>query len=100
MAAQAAINFTDSSFGDTEMAEPQEPGERAIRGPARIIETVNKVVRTSQQMLPEIGRKPTPEELAENLAMPLDKLHRVLAIANRPIRLETWTGGEEDSQLG
>jgi len=95
MAAQAAINFTDSSFGDTEMAEPQEPGERAIRGPARIIETVNKVVRTSRQMLPEIGRKPTPEELAEKLAMPLDKLHRVLAIANRPIRVETTTGEEE-----
>ena len=77
------------------MAEPQEPGERAIRGPARIIETVNKVVRTSQQILLEIGRKPTPEELAENLAMPLDKLHRVLAIANRPIRVETTTGEEE-----
>jgi len=77
------------------MAEPQEPGERAIRGPARIIETVNKVVRTSRQMLPEIGRKPTPEELAEKLAMPLDKLHRVLAIANRPIRVETTTGEEE-----
>jgi RNA polymerase primary sigma factor len=71
------------------MAQPEEPGDRDIRVPARIIETVNKVVRTSQQMLPEIGREPTPEELAERLAMPLDKVHRVLAIANRPIRLET-----------
>ena len=51
-------------------------------------------------MLPEIGREPTPEELAEKLAMPLDKVHRVLAIANRPIRLVTWTVGEQDSQLG
>ena len=76
------------------MVQSEEPGERAIRGPARIIEMVNKVVRTSQQMLPEIGRQPTAEELAKKLAMPLDKVHRVLAIANRPIRLETWTGGE------
>jgi RNA polymerase primary sigma factor len=52
---------------------------------------VNEVVRTAQQMLPEIGREPTPEELSEKLAMPLDKVHRVLAIANRPIRLETPT---------
>ena len=82
------------------MTQPEEPGDRASRVPARIIETVNKVVRTSRQMLPEIGRQPTAEELAQKLAMPLDKLHRVLAIANRPIRLETWTVGEEDSQLG
>jgi RNA polymerase primary sigma factor len=74
------------------MAQPKESGESAIRCPARIIETVNKVVRTAQQMLPEIGRQPTPEELAEKLAMPLDKVHRVLAIANRPIRLETPIG--------
>jgi RNA polymerase primary sigma factor len=77
------------------MAQPEEPGERAIRGPARIIETVNKVVRTSQQMLPEIGREPSREELADRLAMPLDKLSRVLAIANRPIQLETTAGEEE-----
>ena len=76
------------------MAQPKEPGETAIRGPARIIETVNRVVRTSQQMLPEIGRQPTPEELAEKLAMPLDKVYRVLAVANRPIRLETAAGKE------
>jgi len=82
------------------MAQPKEPVERAIRGPARIIETVNKVVRTSQQMLSEIGREPTPEELAERLAMPLDKVHRVLGIAKRPIGLETSSGEEDDSRLG
>ena len=82
------------------MAQREEPGEHTSRVPARIIETVNKVVRTSQQMLPEIGREPTPEELAEKLGMPLDKVHRVLEIANRPIRLDTWTQGEQDSQLG
>ena len=71
------------------MAQPEEPSDRAIRVPAHIIETVNKVVRTSRQMLPEIGREPTPEELAEKLAMPLDKVHKVLAIAKRLIRLET-----------
>jgi RNA polymerase primary sigma factor len=71
------------------MAQPEEPADRVIRSPARIIETVNKVVRTAQQMLPEVGRKPTPEELAEKLAMPLDKVQRVLEIANRPISLGT-----------
>ena len=65
---------------------------KIIRGPAGIIETVNKIVRTSQQMLPEIGREPSPEELAKRLAMPLDKVHRVLAIANRPVRLEAPSG--------
>jgi RNA polymerase primary sigma factor len=74
------------------MAQPKEPDQCKILGPAHIIETVNKVVRTAQQMLPENGREPTPEELAEKLAMPLDKVHRVLAIANRPIRLETPIG--------
>ena len=77
------------------MAQPEEPGDRAVRVPARIIETVNKVVRTSRQMLPEIGREPTPEELAEKLAMPLEQVHKVLTIANRPIRLETTIGDEE-----
>jgi len=77
------------------MAQPEEPSNRAVRVPARIIEMVNKVVRTSRQMLPEIGREPTPEELAEKLAMPLEQVHKVLAIANRPIRLETTIGGEE-----
>jgi DNA-directed RNA polymerase sigma subunit (sigma70/sigma32) len=99
IAASAAINFAESSCGDKEMTPPQEPGHRTSRVPARMIETVNKVVRASQQMLPEIGRNPTPEELAEKLAMPLDKVHRVLAIANRPIRLET-TAGEEHPQAG
>ena len=82
------------------MAQPDEPGDRAIRVPEHIIETVNKVVRTSRQMLPEIGREPTPEELAEKLAMPLDKVHKVLAIAKRPIRLETAIGEEKDPDLG
>ena len=82
------------------MAQPEEPGDRAIRVPEHIIETVNKVVRTSRQMLSEIGREPTPEELAEKLAMPLDKVHKVLAIAKRPIRLETAIGEEKDPDLG
>ena len=73
------------------MDQPKEPDEGAIHARKSIIETVNRVVRTSQQMLPEIGRQPTPKELAERLAMPLDKVHRVLAIAKRPIRLETPT---------
>ena len=80
---------------DTEMAQPEEPGDRAIRVPEHIIETVNKVVRTSRHMLPEIGREPTPEELAEKLAMPLDKVNKVLTIARQPIRLETEIGEEE-----
>ena len=66
------------------MGEPE-----TTRVPANIIQVVNEVVRTSRQMLPEIGREPTAEELADKLAMPLDKLRRVSAIANRPIRLET-----------
>ena len=77
------------------MAQPEEPSNRAVRVPARIIEMVNKVVRTSRQMLPEIGREPTPEELAEKLALPLDQVHKVLVIANRPIRPETTIGDEE-----
>ena len=82
------------------MAEREGPGDRTVRVPTHVIETVNKVVRTSAQMLPEIGREPTPEELAEKLAMPLDKVHKVLAIAKRPIRLETPIGEEDDSGLG
>jgi DNA-directed RNA polymerase sigma subunit (sigma70/sigma32) len=92
IAALAAISFTESSLGDAEMAQPEEPDEGSMHSPARIIETVNKVVRTSRQMLPEIGRQPTPEELAKRLAMPLDTVRRVLAIAKRPIRLETPSG--------
>jgi len=82
------------------MAEPEEFGDRAIRIPEHIIETVNKVVRTSRQMLPEIGREPTPEELAERLAMPLEKVNKVLAIAKQPIRLETPIGEEDNPDLG
>ena len=82
------------------MAQPEEPGDRAIRVPEHIIETVNKVVRTPRQMLPEIGREPTPEELAEKLAMPLGKVHKVFAIAKRPIRPETAIGEEKDPDLG
>jgi len=82
------------------MAQPEGSADPAIRVPARIIETVNKVVRTSRQMLPEIGREPSPEELADRLAMPLDRVHRILAIANRPIRLETSIGDVDDSPPG
>jgi RNA polymerase primary sigma factor len=64
-----------------------------------MIETINKIVRTSQQMLPEIGREPTPEELADRLAMPLEKVLKVLKIAKEPISLETTIGGEGDSPL-
>ena len=65
-----------------------------------MIETINKIVRTSRQMLHEIGREPTPEELAEKLAMPLEKVRKVLKIAKEPISLETPVGDEEDSHLG
>ena len=82
------------------MAQDEGPGDHTIRIPANIIETVNGVMRTSRQMLPEIGREPTPEELAEKLGMPLDKVRKVLAIAKRPIRLETPIGDEDDSDLG
>jgi len=64
------------------------------------IDMVNKVVRTSRQILTEIGRQPTLEELAERLAMPLEKLRKVLVFARQPIRLETWTGREPDPHLG
>jgi RNA polymerase primary sigma factor len=73
---------------------------RTIRIPVHMIETINKLVRTSRQMLHEIGREPTPEELSEKLAMPLDKVRKVLKIAKEPISLETPVGDEEDSQLG
>jgi RNA polymerase primary sigma factor len=73
---------------------------RTIRIPVHMIETINKLVRTSRQMLHEIGREPTPEELAEKLQMPLDKVRKVLKIAKEPISLETPIGDEEDSQLG
>ena len=70
---------------------------RTIRIPVHMIETINKIVRTSRQMLHEIGREPTPEELREKLAMPLEKVRKVLKIAKEPISLETPIGDEEDS---
>jgi RNA polymerase primary sigma factor len=73
---------------------------RTIRIPVHMIETINKIVRTSRQMLNEIGREPTPEELAEKLGMPLEKVRKVLKIAKEPLSLETPIGDEEDSHLG
>ena len=76
------------------MAEREGPGDRTVCVPTHVIETVNKVVRTSRQMLPEIGREPTPEELAEKLAMPLEKVEKLLKIAGLPINLETANSEE------
>jgi len=73
---------------------------RTIRIPVHMIETINKLVRTSRQMIHEIGREPTPEELAEKLMMPLEKVRKVMKIAKEPISLETPIGDEEDSHLG
>ena len=73
---------------------------RTIRIPVHMIETINKIVRTGRQMLHEIGREPTPEELAERLVMPLDKVRKVMKIAKEPVSLETPIGDEEDSHLG
>lgn len=73
---------------------------RTIRIPVHMIETINKIVRTGRQMLHEIGREPTPEELAERLVMPLEKVRKVMKIAKEPVSLETPIGDEEDSQLG
>ena len=73
---------------------------RTIRIPVHMIETINKLVRTSRQMLHEIGREPTPEELAEKLSMPLEMVRKVLKIAKEPVSLETPVGDEEDSHLG
>nr|MDH4457128.1 RNA polymerase sigma factor RpoD [Nevskia sp.] len=73
---------------------------RTIRIPVHMIETINKIVRTQRQMLHEIGREPTPEELAEKLGLPLEKIRKVLKIAKEPISLETPIGDDEDSHLG
>jgi RNA polymerase primary sigma factor len=73
---------------------------RTIRIPVHMIETINKIVRTSRQMMHEIGREPTPEELSEKLSMPLEKVRKVMKIAKEPISLETPVGDEEDSHLG
>ena len=73
---------------------------RTIRIPVHMIETINKIVRTTRQIMAEIGREPTPNELADRLHMPLDKVKKVLKIAKEPISLETPVGDEEDSSLG
>ena len=73
---------------------------RTIRIPVHMIETINKLVRTSRQILSERGREPTPEELAKKLAMPLDRVRKVLKISKEPVSLETPVGDEEDSNLG
>ena len=73
---------------------------RTIRIPVHMIETINKIVRTSRQILSEHGREPTPEELAKKLAMPLDRVRKVLKISKEPVSLETPVGDEEDSSLG
>jgi RNA polymerase primary sigma factor len=73
---------------------------RTIRIPVHMIETINKIVRTSRQMLNEIGREPTPEELAEKLRMPLEKVRRVLKVAKEPLSFETPIGDEDDTHLG
>ena len=82
------------------MAEREESGDRTIRFPERMIETINRLVRTSRQMLTEIGREPTPEELAEKLAMPLEKVRKVLNVAKQPIRLKAPIFEEGDSNRG
>ena len=74
------------------MAQSEKPHNHTTRIPTNIIEVVNKVVRTSRRMLPEIGREPTPEELADRLDMPREKVEKILEIARRPIRLETSVG--------
>jgi RNA polymerase primary sigma factor len=73
---------------------------RTIRIPVHMFDAINKIVRTSRRMMPDIGREPTPEELAEKLAMPLEKVRKVLKIAKEPISLETPIGDEDDSHLG
>jgi RNA polymerase primary sigma factor len=78
------------------MAEGEKVGDRSIRIPDRMIETIHRLVRTSRQMLREMGREPTPEELAERLAMPVEKVLRVLKIAKQPISLATSMGGDEE----
>ena len=73
---------------------------RTIRIPVHMIETINKLIRTTRQLVQEFGREPTPEEIAERMDLPLDKVRRVLKIAKEPISLETPIGEEEDSSLG
>ena len=82
------------------MPEREEVGDFTIRVPERLIETISRLVRTSRQMLTEIGREPTLEELAEKLAMPLEKVRKVLNIAKQPITLEAPISGARDPDLG
>ena len=89
---EAVGSTATAALKDTEIAQPEDPGDCPIRVPVNIIDTVNKVVRTSRQMVPEIGREPTPDELAEKLGMPLDKVRKVLEIARQPIHLEELIG--------
>jgi len=74
------------------MAQSEKSASHTTRIPTNIVEAVNKVVRTSRRMLPEMGREPTPEELAERLGLPCEKVEKILEIARRPIRLETSAG--------
>jgi RNA polymerase primary sigma factor len=74
------------------MAGHEEAAKTTTHIPEHLIETINKLVRTSHQMLPEIGREPTPEELAEKLSLSLDKVHKLLRIAKQPVRLQTPVG--------
>jgi hypothetical protein len=80
------------ALGDKEMAQPKESDDRPVHIPEHLIETINQLVRTSRQMLTEIGREPTPEELAAKLAIPLEKVRKLLNIAKAPISLRTATG--------
>jgi RNA polymerase primary sigma factor len=89
----------DITLGDREMAACEEVVDRTIRVPEHMIETINRLVRTSRRMLTEIGREPTPEELAEKLAMPLEKVRKVL-LAKQPIRLQAPVLDEEGSDRG
>jgi RNA polymerase primary sigma factor len=82
------------------MPEREEVGDRTIRVPEHIIEVINRLVRTSRQMLTQIGREPTPAELAEKLAMPLEKVRKVLNIAKQPITLAAPMAGAGDPDLG
>jgi RNA polymerase primary sigma factor len=80
------------------MGHQEQVADRTNRFPEHLIETINKLVRTSRQMLPEIGREPTPEELAARLAMPLEKVLKLLKIGMQPINLETPVEAAKDSQ--
>jgi DNA-directed RNA polymerase sigma subunit (sigma70/sigma32) len=89
---EASFSKTTEALGDKEMAQPKEPDDRSVHIPEHLIETINKLVRTSRQMLTEIGREPTPEELAAKLAMPREKVRKLLEIAKEPISLKMAIG--------